>query len=108
AAGLRGWTSILQGGASPGDVARGFLASPEYQASLVQSYYQNFLERAAEQEGLSGWTGALASGLGTTNLTIGITTSPEYQRLYGSDSAFVQSLYANILGRQGDPSGVEA
>jgi hypothetical protein len=37
--GLKGWTSRLQGGASPGDVARGFLASPEYQASLVENYF---------------------------------------------------------------------
>src|SRR5262245_24817514 len=108
ASGLKGWTSVLQGGASPGDVARGFLASREYQTSLVHNYYRNFLNREAEPLAFDSWTGLLGSDTDTTTLTVGLTTSAEYQQLYSTNTAFVQSLYVNILGRQGAPSEVES
>jgi hypothetical protein len=106
AAELGGWVSGLQAGAHPADVVRGFLSSPEYQTSLVQDDYRNFLNRDAEPGGLTGWLGAQDGGLDPTGLTVGIATSPEYQGLYPADTAFVQSLYANVLGRSGNPAEV--
>ena len=50
----------------------------------------------------------LGSDTDTTKLTIGITTSAEYQQLYSTNTAFVQSLYANILGREAAASEVDA
>ena len=38
ASGLKAWTSFLQDGGSPAQAVQGFLASPEYQASLVEHY----------------------------------------------------------------------
>ena len=83
------------------------MTSSEYENNLVESYFQNFLNRSAEQPGLTYWTGTLGNVTDTTSLTVGITTSEEYQQLYPTSTAFVQSLYSNILGRQGASGEVQ-
>jgi FG-GAP-like repeat/Domain of unknown function (DUF4214)/Putative Ig domain len=106
-AGLKFWTEALQGGASPASVLHAFLTSSEYQTALVKNYFQNYLNRDPELGGSSFWSGMLGSDTNTTNLTVGLTTSAEYQQLYSTNDAFVQSLYSNILGRQGGQGDVD-
>ena len=107
AAGLSFWSGLLQNGAKPADVINEFLTSSEYQSTLVQNYFQNYLNRAPELGGSSFWSGMLGSDTNTTNLTVGLITSAEYQQLYTTNAAFVQSLYSNILGRQGTQGDVD-
>jgi hypothetical protein len=62
--GLNGWTTVLQGGLSTADMASGFAASPEFQATygqlsnvqFVEQLYQNVLNRQSDAAGLSHWT----------------------------------------------------
>jgi hypothetical protein len=59
-------------------VADVFFASDEYRQDLVQSYYERFLHRAAENAGLTVWVTALRNGLRDENVVAQIISSPEY------------------------------
>jgi hypothetical protein len=88
---MQGWVNALNGGASRGQVAMGFLTSPEYRAELVNAggwvpyvpttnwggYYHEFLLRPADPTSLSGWVNALASGLSDQAVLAAIFGSPE-------------------------------
>jgi hypothetical protein len=56
------WDQTLAKGTSRADVALGFFGSNEYRTEQVQSYYQRFLDRAAEPAGLSTWLARLQQG----------------------------------------------
>lgn len=75
--------------------------------AFLARLYQGVLARPADYFGLSGWTQALATQSFST-VANGVLGSAEYQTKYGllSDSAFVTNLYANMLGRSGDPAGM--
>jgi len=69
--GLQYWSSVLANGASPTDVAAGFMNSPEFQSKyggldnngfVTAALYGNVLSRAPDAGGLQYWDGVLASG----------------------------------------------
>ena len=55
--------------------------------------------RAADPAGLSGWVGLMQAGATEAQVATSIISSPEYSLLHSSNTAFVQSLYQNLLGR---------
>ena len=68
--GLPFWGHIAREGASMGQIAAQFVASPEFtsrygnaltDAAFVSAVYQNVLQRAPEAAGLASWVGALQS-----------------------------------------------
>ncbi|WP_336489511.1 DUF4214 domain-containing protein [Methylobacterium nigriterrae] len=88
AAGLSGWTSQLDQGASVEGVAQAFLAAPEVQAKTgaltnaqyIDWLYENALGRHAEAAGLGYWTDQLDHGASRAGLAIGIGLGAEAQQ----------------------------
>ncbi len=68
--GLTAWTYANTTGMSMTEMARQFMAAPEFvqrfgnpdNAGFVDLLYRNVLDRPADEAGASGWLGALASG----------------------------------------------
>jgi hypothetical protein len=54
------------------------LSSDEYRTDLIQSYYQRFLNRAADPGGLKTFIGALQSGVSDEQVITAIVGSREY------------------------------
>lgn len=98
--GLNFWTGSLDSGAVGLDsVATAFLSAPEFggavsHAALVQTLYQNVLDRPADADGLAYWTNALDHGASPAAALIGFAESPEN--------------LANTVGTIGDPHAAEA
>jgi hypothetical protein len=75
------WVQQLNQGATPGDVARGFLFSEEFARNLSREQYQRFLRRAPDPSGWQFWTDRIRSGLAHQDLMVGFLASTEYQNL---------------------------
>ncbi|WP_267355685.1 MULTISPECIES: DUF4214 domain-containing protein [unclassified Methylobacterium] len=123
ASGLQAWTSALASGADRSSVAQAFVDSSEYQghyagqsnAAYVEGLYEHVLGRTGDAAGLQAWSSALDSNATTrVDVANSIVHAAEFQshlsQLAGgqSDSAFVESLYENALGRQADAGGLQA
>lgn len=76
-------------------------------AGLVR-LYQAALDRAPDPEGLSHWAARIASGVPFGRVAALIADSPEFRARFGATdgTGYVQQLYRNVLGREGEPSGV--
>ena len=90
AGGLGFWIARMDDGASLADVARAFIASPEWATAygaalghgeLLTKLYQNILGRAPEQGGYDFWLGNLESGsVDTVTLLASFSESAENQQ----------------------------
>jgi hypothetical protein len=104
-AGLSGWVGALRQGASRDDIAQAIWNSAEHRVRQVESYYEAYLHRQADAAGLEGWVGSLLSGASENDVALGFLSSQEYQVLHPSDTAFVEALYRDVLGRAPDSVG---
>jgi hypothetical protein len=108
-AGLSGWTSALNSGTSINAVAQAFVNSTEYRQDLVRSWYLEYLGRPADPSGLNFWTSQLAAGMSDEQVQAYILGSAEsYQDSGASNAGFVTNLYAKLLDRAPDASGLAA
>jgi len=85
--------------------------APDPVANLVREFYQGGLGRDADPGGLAFWTNELKTGaLTPRDFVFAITGSSEGQARYGqqTDGQYVDSVYANALGRQSDSGGHDA
>jgi hypothetical protein len=75
----------------------------------VARLYLAALGRLPDPEGMGYWTRRHAAGWSLARIAAQVLDSSEFRRRFGapSDAAFVDQLYANILGRPGDPSGLD-
>jgi streptogramin lyase len=110
AAGGAAAVAYLKGGGSLQTLTTDLLASAEYQGRVVASYYQNFLGRAGSPAEINAWVAAMQQPGGPTAEVVAAAflESTEYSALHASNASFVQSLYANILGRPAGTSEVSA
>ena len=104
ASGQNFWTTQLQSGITLAKATDVFLKSLEFTNNLIESYYATLLGRPADGAGLGYWRAVWIGTGDTNNFIAGFTSSSEYTNLHPTDSAFVQSLYTAILGRQGSDS----
>jgi hypothetical protein len=88
-----------QGGASLQQVAQMIWESPEHRGLQVDGYYRNYLGRPSDAMGREFWVNDFLSGADEATVVQAFLTSPEYLSLNATNDAFVQSLYANLLGR---------
>ncbi|MBO4635644.1 MAG: DUF4214 domain-containing protein, partial [Clostridiales bacterium] len=134
-AGQQAWVdAIRERGETGADVARGFLYSDEFlnkdcsNEEFVQTLYQTFFGRAADEDGLAAWVGVLEGGVTRQNVIEGFINSTEWANLcltYGISSggagvpdieiepnddviAFCTRLYTTCLGRNADQRGLMA
>jgi phospholipase/lecithinase/hemolysin len=83
---------------------------PTGSAEDVARLYGAALHRAPDVAGLENWTAQIDdSHVSLTAVANDLTTSPEFIQDYGSlsNSAFVNQLYENALGRPADAAGAQ-
>jgi len=111
AAGLAGWTSLLDSGqATTMQVALSIVNSLEFRIDAVQNAYQTFLHRAADPGGLNAFVNFLATGGNIKLVDSIIIGSQEYfqVRAGGTNAGFLQALYQDVLHRAPDAFGLQA
>ncbi|MEX0712439.1 MAG: peptidylprolyl isomerase [Pirellulales bacterium] len=102
------WYQQLRDGAGREEVARRFRATFEPREQLVQSFYQEFLNREGEEQGVTYWIDRLNGGEPQEMIAAGFVNSPEYFRLHGSDNdAFLMAAYDQLADTVPDPPGME-
>ena len=83
--GLDNWTSLLEAGATPLQVAQDFVKSAEFAAiyggldatEFVDTLYQNMLHRAADPGGQQTWVGQLDAGASQAQVLLSFSDSLE-------------------------------
>lgn len=88
-----------QGAATRDQVAQAIWESREHRGLQVDGYYLTYLGRPSDAAGRSFWVNEFLGGADEATVVQGFLTSSEYQALHATNSAFVQSLYADLLGR---------
>jgi uncharacterized membrane protein/transglutaminase-like putative cysteine protease len=104
--GLAGWVQSLAGGGSRAAVARAFWESAEHRGLEVDALYARYLRRAADADGRALWVSALQRGASEADVAAQLLISAEYAGARADSSAFVEGLYADVLGRSGDAGGL--
>ncbi|WEF34839.1 DUF4214 domain-containing protein [Pseudoduganella chitinolytica] len=71
--------------------------------------YQAVFDRAPDKAGMGFWIYHQENGMSLRTMAKGFMTSPEFAQRYGanlSNAQFVDSLYHNVLHRDGEAAGV--
>ena len=73
----------------------------------VSRLYLSVLGRAPDRGGLAFWTNRRKAGVPLATLATQVMATREFTSRYGApdEVAFVDLLYRNVLGRDGDPTG---
>ncbi|MBU2994089.1 DUF4214 domain-containing protein [Octadecabacter sp. B2R22] len=127
-AGLTRWVGELEAGTERASVIQGFSESTEFKSSTAEAasaftkgnspsewsddvfrLYQATLDRAPDATGFANWSDRLGSGTDYLDAASGFVNSTEFANTYQdlSDSEFVTLLYANVLDRAPDETGLE-
>ena len=89
----------------------GLISGTTYQArmgGLARSYRAYFL-RDPDQSGLDFWFTRVNAGWSTARVSDFFAQSSEFTNRYGAlnNDEFVDLIYTNVLGRAGDPGGID-
>jgi hypothetical protein len=103
--GLNFYVNQMAQGATSQQVARSLMNSQERFGRVVDGIYATFLHRSAEASGREFWTNALLGGASEEDVAISFLESAEYAARQSSNTAYVDGLYRDILGRSADSSG---
>jgi hypothetical protein len=88
------------------ETANNFTHSDEYFADLVAQDYSQLLHRTPSAAEVSAWVGLLKNGLTDEQMLAAFTSSPEYYQLAGgTDQAWIEALYHDLLERMPDDAG---
>jgi hypothetical protein len=105
--GLEYWIGLLHGGATRQQIAQGIWETAEHCGLEVDQFFTTYLHRPADAYGRGYWTNALLYGASEEMVIEGILTSAEYQQAHAGTTAYLTGLYADVLGRTPDPSGLD-
>ncbi|HET6879591.1 MAG TPA: ELWxxDGT repeat protein [Pirellulales bacterium] len=72
------WVAQMNGGESPFQAALVFTSSSEYQAFLILSLYEQYLNRPVDSGGLAYWLSALQNGATPQTITTALVLSDEF------------------------------
>lgn len=106
-----GWTPDLTSGARrPGEVVATLRRSRDNVTFVdpVARLYYAYFRRSPDAAGLAYWVGERRQGRRSlVAVSSSYASSAEFKRTYGAltDSAFVDLVYRNVLGRSGDAAG---
>ncbi|WP_435009062.1 MBG domain-containing protein [Tundrisphaera lichenicola] len=101
------WLRLEGQGMTRPQVADRFVNSLEHRQQQVISYYQQFLHRAPDSRSVD-WVHKLLAGVSEERVVKGFLASNEYQTAHADPDHFVHDLYLDVLGRQGEESGLAA
>lgn len=75
----------------------------------VAALYSAIFNRAPDQEGLNNWVNLIQGGASLSQAADGFVQHPVFTELYAglTDIQFVQQLYINVLGSEGDAKGIQ-
>lgn len=77
---------------------------------VISALYVATFNRAPDKAGLTFWQQQFTqnSAAAVQELAAGFASHPAFTQLYGNltDLAFVQAIYVNVLGQQGDAAGI--
>ncbi len=77
--------------------------------NFVQQFYENILQRSADQTGLDQWADVLLSGQESgAKVAQGFVDSDEFKARNLSDEEYIKILYRAFLGREADTAGLSA
>jgi hypothetical protein len=86
------------------------MSQPSYAGAYapVGRLYTAYFRRLPDKGGLDYWVGLYRGGFPLGDISTHFANSAEFQRTYGtlSNSAFVQLVYNNVLGRAPDSGGL--
>ncbi len=89
--------------------AAALISSGEHRTDVVTDFYLKYLGRTASADEVAGWAARLAAGWTDEQVAAQFLGSDEYyQKADGSNLAWLQSLYHDLLGRDLDPTGQSA
>ena len=100
------FTAMLDSGASRQSVVTALWNSAEHRVQQVQSWYAKFLGRPADHTGLNYYVHQLLAGATQESVMTQILTSGEYQTKNPPVTAYINSLFKNLLNRA--PSAQES
>lgn len=78
-------------------------------AGIAYRIYQAAFDRTPDKAGLTYWVKQMDNGLSLHNMASNFIGSKEFTTIYGTNSTdqhFVETLYHNILGRDGETGGI--
>ncbi len=102
---VNGWVTSMAGGMTAQQVAALFTNSLEHRTNQVTAFYREFLHRETDPFS-AGWVAQLLSGVSEETVAERILSSPEYLSAHTDPSLLVRDLYLDVLGRQGEASGI--
>lgn len=75
----------------------------------VAALYSAIFNRAPDQEGLNNWVNLIQGGASLSQAADGFVQHPVFTELYAglTNIQFVQQLYINVLGSEGDAKGIQ-
>jgi RHS repeat-associated protein len=106
AGGLTLWVQAFQGDTTRAQVAQAVWESPEHRGLEVDQFYATYLHRAADALGRAFWIDQLLGGVSETDTAALFLTSEEYTLAHPNTAAFVNGVYADVLGRTPDALGL--
>lgn len=96
----------LDAGTSPAVWLWNLLQSAEGRSAFISDEYLRLLDRPADPGGLSSYVARMDRGATRANVRGFMVGSNEYFRLQGgTDAAFVDAAFRDLLGRDADPAG---
>jgi hypothetical protein len=97
---------LASGSMSRREIADEILHSDEYYARRIESLYAAFLNRPADAVGKQGYLNDVHDGKSLEEVAIDLLSSDEYRNLHADDTAFVQDLFDDVLGRRVEREGL--
>jgi hypothetical protein len=77
-------------------------------AGIAYRLYQAAFDRTPDDAGLAFWIGELDGGASALAVSAGFAASAEFIALFGtSPNTIIAGLYENVLGRAGEPAGID-
>ncbi len=107
-AGFSTWVPQLQNGAGRAQVVQSIYLSAEHRGVQVDRLYQIFLHRNADAGGRTFWINALLNGTSETSVARQLLASGEYQLSHPDNNSYLDGLFADVLGRSIDATGLAA
>ncbi len=105
------WVGRIQSGSHQVADLVVFLRSDSLSTGIIDPatrLYQAYFLRVPDREGITYWVTQRQSGWSLFRVSDYFATSKEFRTLYGTlnNRQFVEQVYRNILGREGEASGV--